>query len=90
MSFDIHSARPATSPQAAATIPASPPPEVCDAIAVARQAYEKLQQAGRRLSFEVDDRTGTLSIEVHDLEGNFLFTLSPSEFLDIAGGGPLE
>ena len=72
------------------TFPSSPPPEVHDAMAVAAQSYDKLQKAGKELSFQVDDRTGKLTVEVHDLSGNLLFTVPASKALDIAGGGSLE
>jgi hypothetical protein len=72
------------------TFPSSPPPEVHDAMAVAAQSYDKLQQAGKQLSFQVNDATGKLTVEVHDLSGNLLFTVPASKALDIAGGGSLE
>ena len=71
------------------TFPASPPPELSDAIAAAAQAYDDLEASGRRLHFAVDPPTGRLSIEVHDLSGNVLSTLTPGEVLDVAGGGQL-
>jgi uncharacterized FlaG/YvyC family protein len=71
-------------------IPSSPPPEVHDAMGVAADSYEKLRQANRHLSFQVDDRTGKLTVEVHDLNGNLLFTVPASKALDIAGGGSLD
>ncbi len=72
------------------TIPATPPPEVHDAIAVAAQSYEQLHQSERHLSFHVDGRTGKLAIEVHDLQGNVLFTVPSKKALDIAAGDLLE
>ena len=72
------------------TIPATPPPEVHDAIAVAAQSYEQLHQSERHLSFHVDGRTGKLSVEVHDLQGNVLFTVPSKKALDIAAGDLLE
>lgn len=72
------------------TIPSSPPPEVQAAMSVAAQSYDKLQDSGRGLHFKVDDATGKLIVEVHDLHGNLLFTVPASKALDIAGGGSLE
>jgi hypothetical protein len=72
------------------TFPSSPPPEVHDAMAVAAQSYEKLQKAGRQLSFQVNDATGKLTVEVHDLQGNLLFTVPASKALEVAAGGSLE
>ncbi len=71
-------------------IPSSPPPEVHDAIAVAVQSYAQLAATDRQLRFHIDDRTGQVSVEVHDLKGNVLFTVPASKALDIAAGGTLE
>jgi uncharacterized FlaG/YvyC family protein len=71
-------------------MPGSPPPEVHDAIGVAASAYEKLQSQDRELSFQIDDRTGKVHIEVHNLRGEVLFSVPPSKALDIAGGGSLD
>jgi hypothetical protein len=67
-------------------IPASPPPEVWDAMAVAHAAGDRLATSGRGLSFRTDERTRRLVIELHDVHGNVLDTLSPSGALDIAAG----
>jgi hypothetical protein len=69
------------------TIPSSPPPEVLDAIGMAAQAPDRLAAAGQALHFRIDARTGKVTIEVHDLDGNLQATLQPSEVLDIADGG---
>jgi hypothetical protein len=71
------------------TIPASPPDEVHDAIGVANQAYHNLQASGSELRFKVNEATGKLSVEVHDVHGNLLFTVPASTALDVASGGPL-
>jgi hypothetical protein len=71
------------------TIPASPPPEVHDAIAVANQAYHNLQATGNELRFKVNEATGKLSVEVHDVHGNLMFTVPASTALDVASGQPL-
>jgi hypothetical protein len=71
------------------TIPASPPPEVQDAIGVANQAYHNLQASGSELRFKVNEATGKLSVEVHDVHGNLLFTVPASTALDVASGQPL-
>jgi hypothetical protein len=71
------------------TIPASPPPEVQDAIGVANQAYHDLQAGGSELRFKVNEATGKLSVEVHDVHGNLLFTVPASTVLDVASGQPL-
>jgi uncharacterized FlaG/YvyC family protein len=72
------------------TIPASPPPEVHDAMAVADQAYKNLKANGSELRFKVDEATGKLEIQVHDTHGNLLFTLPPHKALEVAEGGSLQ
>ena len=71
------------------TIPASPPDEVHDAIGVANQAYHNLKASGSELRFKVNEATGKLSVEVHDVHGNLLFTVPASTVLDVASGGSL-
>jgi hypothetical protein len=71
------------------TIPASPPAEVQDAMGVANQAYHNLQATGTELRFKVNEATGKLSVEVHDVHGNLLFTVPASTALDVASGGSL-
>ena len=72
------------------TIPASPPPEVQDAIGVANQAYHNLKSEGSELRFKINEATGKLSVEVHDVHGNLLFTVPASTVLDVASGQPLS
>ena len=71
------------------TIPASPPDEVHDAIGVANQAYQSLKASGSEMRFKVNEATGKLSVEVHDVHGNLLFTVPSSTVLDVASGGSL-
>ncbi len=71
------------------TMPSSPPPEVHAAIAVAGHSFTQLAATDRHLRFTINDRTGKLSVEVHDLRGNVLFTVPSSKALDIAAGGAL-
>lgn len=42
------------------------------------------------MRFLVDPATGHLSIQVHDLQGNLLFTAPPSKALDVASGADLN
>ena len=72
------------------TIPASPPPEVQDAIGVANQAYHNLKADGSELRFKINESTGKLSVEVHDVHGNLMFTVPASTVLDVASGQPLS
>ena len=71
------------------TIPASPPPEVHEAMGVANQAYHSLKASGSELRFKIHEATGKLSVEVHDVHGNLLFTVPASTVLDVASGQPL-
>jgi hypothetical protein len=72
------------------TIPSTPPEEVLSEMRGASQAYEKLAKSDRHLHFRVDDRTGKLTVEVHDLKGNVLFTVPASKALEVAAGGKLQ
>jgi hypothetical protein len=72
------------------TIPATPPPEVQDAIGVANQAYHNLKAEGSELRFKINEKTGKLTVEVHDTHGNLLFTVPASTALDVASGQPLS
>jgi hypothetical protein len=80
-----HSADPVT----VDTIPASPPPEVHEAMGVADRAYHNLKASGTELRFKVNEATGKLSVAVHDVHGNLLFTVPASTALDVASGQPL-
>jgi uncharacterized FlaG/YvyC family protein len=80
----------ASDPVTVDTIPASPPPEVQDAMGVAAKAYQDLKDQGSELRFKVDEPSGKLVIEVHDTHGNLVFTLPPHKVLDIAAGGSLQ
>ncbi len=71
------------------TIPASPPDEVHDAIGVANQAYHNLKASGSELRFQVNEATGKLSVQVHDVHGNPMFTVPASTVLDVASGASL-
>lgn len=80
-----HSADPVT----VDTIPASPPPEVHEAMGVANQAYHNLKANGTELRFKINEATGKLSVEVHDVHGNLMFTVPASTALAVASGEPL-
>jgi hypothetical protein len=71
------------------TIPASPPSEVHDAMGVANQAYHDLKAQGAEMRFKVNEATGKLTVEIHDVHGNLLFTVPASTALDVASGQPL-
>ena len=80
----------ATDPVTVDAIPASPPPEVHDAIGVANQAYHDLKTSGSELRFKINEATGKLTVEVHDVHGNVLFTVPAKTVLDVAAGQPLS
>jgi hypothetical protein len=67
-------------------IPASPPPEVLDAIDAALAACERLEAAGRQVRFSTDEATGRLSAELTDRDGVRLQSLSGRAVLDLAAG----
>jgi hypothetical protein len=72
------------------TIPATPPPEVHDAMGVAHHAYHNLKAQGSELRFKINEQTGKLTVEVHDVHGNLMFTVPASTVLDVASGQPLR
>jgi hypothetical protein len=71
------------------SIPSSPPPDLRAEMAKAAQRADELEEQGRELHFEVDDR-GRVIIEVRDLEGNVIRSIPPSRMLDVVAGAPLE
>lgn len=73
-------------------IPDSPPPEVLDAIGAAGRVAGDLRAQGRELCFvpAAESGDGRMRVEVHDLDGNVLRTIPPSEALDVATGSPLD
>lgn len=85
MSSSAHDANTA----AADSIPAGPPDEVHDAIGIANQAYHALRATGSELRFKINEATGKLTVEVHDVHGSVMFTVPASAVLVVASGGPL-
>jgi hypothetical protein len=71
-------------------VPASPPPEVLDAVTAAQDAFEQLHAQGRELRFDLDEATGRVTVAVQDLDGNVLRTIPATQALDIATGAPLD
>ena len=70
-------------------LPASPPPEVQRAIEAASEAYEVLSGAGQQVHFGFHQGARAVAVELRDLAGNSLTTLSPSDALQLAAGGEL-
>lgn len=69
-------------------VPASPPPEVLEAMDVAARRYDELQAQGRELRFGLSG--GAVTVEVCDVDGTVLSTLPASRVLDVATGAPLD
>jgi hypothetical protein len=92
--FSAHLAR-ASAPAAPAgdvaviSLPPSPPPEVLDEVAAARDRAAELAAANRELHFRKDEATGRVIVQVRDLEGNVIRTIPPSEALAVMSGGPV-
>jgi hypothetical protein len=66
------------------------PPEVARAMKVASDAYDQLSATGHQIHFDLDLSGGGFAVELQDLNGNPLSTLSGSEALQIAGGESLN
>jgi hypothetical protein len=71
------------------SFPTTPPPEVTEAVGSAFEAYDELNATGQQLHFTVDPPTGAFAVELVDLDGNPLTTISASEALRIAAGKSL-
>jgi len=68
------------------SIPATPPPEVLDAVGAAAQRAEELAAADRELHFRHCEQTGRMVVDVRDLAGNVLRTIQGSEALEVMAG----
>jgi uncharacterized FlaG/YvyC family protein len=68
----------------------TPPEEVQAAMATASASYDKLAANDQHISFRIDDRSGKLQIQVHDLNGNVLFDLPPDKALKAAADGTVD
>jgi hypothetical protein len=64
--------------------PEWPPQRVWREVDDAAQVWDDLREQGCQVHFELDEESGRLAIEMRDLEGNVLETLSPSDALAIA------
>jgi FlaG protein len=71
------------------SLPPSPPPQVLDEVAAARDRAAELAAANRELHFRKDEATGRVVIQVRDLAGNVIRTIPPSEALSVMSGGPV-
>jgi hypothetical protein len=89
--FSAHLAR-ASAPAgdvAVISLPPSPPPEVLDEVAAARDRAAELAANNRELHFRKDEKTGRVIVQVRDLEGNVIRTIPPSEALAVMTGEPV-
>ena len=68
-------------------LPESPPPEVRRAIDAASEAYNALSATGQQVHFGFDQGARAVEVELRDLDGNPLSTLSPSDALQLVAGG---
>ncbi len=71
------------------SLPPSPPPEVLDEVAVARDRAAELAARNRELHFSVDETSNRVIVQVRDLEGNVIRTIPPSEALAVMTGEPV-
>jgi hypothetical protein len=71
------------------SLPPSPPPEVLDEVAAARDRAAELAANNRELHFSTDADTGRVIVQVRDLEGNVIRTIPPSHALQVVSGAPI-
>lgn len=89
--FSAHLAR-AKAPAgdiAVISLPPSPPPEVLDEVAAARDRAAELAASNRELHFSVDEESNRVIVQVRDLAGNVIRTIPPSEALAVMSGQPV-
>ena len=67
--------------------PEWPPQRVWREVDDAARVWDDLHKQGCEVHFELDEESGRLAIEMRDLDGNVLETLSPSDALAIAATG---
>ena len=71
------------------SLPPSPPAEVLDEVARARDRAAELAANNRELHFTTDQDTGRVIVQVRDLEGNVIRTIPPSHALQVVSGAPI-
>ena len=71
------------------SLPPSPPPELLDEVAVARDRAAELAANNRELHFSTDQDTGRVIVQVRDLQGNVIRTIPPSQALSVMAGAAL-
>jgi hypothetical protein len=85
--FSVTPARPSEPKGDIAVI--SPPPEVMDEIAAARDRAAELAANNREPHFSTDEETGRIIVQVRDLRGNVIRTIPPSRALHVMSSGAL-
>jgi FlaG protein len=71
------------------SLPPSPPAELLDEVAAARDRAAELAANNRELHFSTDAETGRVVVQVRDLQGNVIRTIPPSHALHVMSGGAL-
>lgn len=71
------------------SLPPSPPPEVLDEVAAARDRAAELAANNRELHFSVDGESNRVIVQVRDLAGNVIRTIPASEALAVMTGRPV-
>jgi hypothetical protein len=84
MNFDAPHSSSRTRP---ARMPSAPPAGVLNAIGAAARTYDRLQDNGVQLHFQLDRRTGRVAVHVYDRHGTVIGSLTASQLLDVATGG---
>ena len=76
------------SPEASLDVnkPSTLPLEARRAIDQTMAGTDAMFDAQRELHFEVNEKTGTVEIELRDLDGNILRRIPPGEALDLLAG----
>jgi hypothetical protein len=67
-----------------------PPPELLDQMAAADEINQRLHESGRELRFSIAESGTDVKVELQDLDGSVLRTVSVAEALEIAAGKPVE
>jgi uncharacterized FlaG/YvyC family protein len=75
---------------AVSTVPASPPPDVTQAMNKAAQVYQELKSQQKELQFVRDPRTGRIVAEIRDSSGNVVARVPSSKVLDLASGSATD
>jgi hypothetical protein len=72
------------------SVPATPPPEVLDAVGAAARAYDRLTADGVQVRFHIDDETGAVAAHVVDMRGTVLRSLTSGQVIELATTGMLD